>query len=76
WEDGALQGERQRQHLHTIKGLISQRSRTFRLAHEQVFRLADVAIDVQGHDPRDVDDLASSISATGGTVAISSIHIK
>ncbi|MBY5561437.1 HAD family hydrolase [Rhizobium leguminosarum] len=76
WEDAALQGERQRQHLQTIKELISQKSRTFRIAHDQVFRLADVAIEIQRHDPRDVDDLASSIGATGGMVAISSIHIN
>ncbi|MGO8470297.1 hydrolase, partial [Rhizobium leguminosarum] len=36
----------------------------------------DVAIDIQVHDPREVEDLASSIRAIGGTVAISSIHIN
>jgi HAD superfamily hydrolase (TIGR01484 family) len=76
WEDGALHGERQRQHLQAIKELIAKNSRTFKIAHDQVFRLADVAIDIQGHDPNDVEDLASSIRAMGGTVAISSIHIN
>lgn len=76
WEDAALQGERQRQHIQAIKALIAQKSKPFRIAHDQVFRLADVAIDIQGHDPHDVEDLASSIRAIGGTVAISSIHIN
>ncbi|ANK88055.1 MULTISPECIES: HAD family hydrolase [unclassified Rhizobium] len=76
WENGALQGERQRQHLGAIEKLISEKGGTFKIAHDQVFRLADVAIDIQGHNTRDVEDLASDIRAIGGTVAISSIHIN
>ncbi|MBX4924284.1 HAD-IIB family hydrolase [Rhizobium binae] len=76
WEDGALQGERQRRHLQAIEGLISKKGRTFKIAHDQVFRLADVAIDIQGHDAGAVEELASEIRGMGGTVAISSIHIN
>ena len=76
WEDGALQGERQRRHLQAIENLISEKGGTFRIAHDQVFRLADVAIDIQGQDARAVEELAGDIRAMGGTVAISSIHIN
>lgn len=76
WENGALQGERQRQHLGAIEKLISEKGGSFKIAHDQVFRLADVAIDIQGHDTQDVEDLACDIRAIGGTVAISSIHIN
>ncbi|PDT10419.1 HAD-IIB family hydrolase [Rhizobium sp. M1] len=76
WEDGALQGERQRRHLQAIENLISEKGGTFRIAHDQVFRLADVAIDIQGHDARAVEELACDIRAMGGSVAISSIHIN
>ncbi|MBB4193091.1 hypothetical protein GGE45_001676 [Rhizobium aethiopicum] len=76
WENRALQGERQRQHLEAIERLISEKGGTFKIAHDQVFRLADVAIDIQGHATQDVEDLAFNIRSIGGTVAISSIHIN
>ncbi|WP_064695201.1 HAD family hydrolase [Rhizobium aegyptiacum] len=76
WENASLQRERQSQHLGVIEKLISEKGGTFKIAHDQVFRLADVAIDIQGHDTQEVEDLASSIRAIGGTVAISSIHIN
>ncbi|MDO3436712.1 HAD-IIB family hydrolase [Rhizobium sp. CBN3] len=76
WENASLQRERQRRHLDAIEKLISEKCGAFKIAQDQVFRLADVAIDIQGHDTRDVEDLASDIRAIGGTVAISSIHIN
>ncbi|AGS24217.1 HAD-IIB family hydrolase [Rhizobium etli] len=76
WEDGALQVERQRRHLQAMQHLIAQKGGTFKIAHDQVFRLADVAIDIQGHNAHAVEELAAEIRAMGGTVAISSIHIN
>lgn len=73
WEDEALQIERQRQHLTTVTPLLGTR---FRLAHDQHYRLADVAIDIVGYPRAEVDALAAEIRALGGTVAISSVHIN
>lgn len=73
WEDGALHRERQRAHLATVLPLLGER---FRLAHDQAFRLADVAIDIVGYDRAEVDALADRIRAPGVSVAISSVHIN
>lgn len=73
WDDERRQRERQAQHLETILPLLGDR---FRLAHDQCLRLADVAIDIVGHDRAEVDALAARIRAIGGTVAISSVHIN
>lgn len=73
WEDEALQAERQRRHLASVLPLLGDR---FQLAHDQRFRLADVAVDIVGYPRADVDALAEQIRALGGTVAISSVHIN
>ena len=73
WDNEAAQIERQSQHLAAITSLLGD---TFQVAHDQPFRLADVAIDIGGKSRRDVDALAANIRAIGGTVAISSIHIN
>jgi len=73
WEDEAPQVERQRQHLASVETLLGDR---FRLAHDQHFRLADVAIDIVGHARAEVDALADLIRNLGSTVAISSVHIN
>jgi HAD superfamily hydrolase (TIGR01484 family) len=74
WEGGAIQADRQSRHLAAIKVLL--KATTFRIAHDQPFRLADVAIDIAGHSHAEIDRLADNIRALGGTVAISSIHIN
>jgi len=76
WEDETLQRDRQRQHLHMVRELIDASSEGFELAHDQVFRLADVAIDIAGHRKASVEQLAAAIRAKGGSTAISSIHIN
>lgn len=73
WEDEALQVERQRRHMATVTPLLGTH---FRLAHDQHYRLADVAIDIVGYPRAEVDALAGEIRALGGTVAISSVHIN
>ncbi|KFL31316.1 hydrolase [Devosia riboflavina] len=73
WEDEALQSERQRKHLASVAPLLVGR---FHLAHDQHFRLADVAVDIVGYPRAEVDALATEIRALGGTVAISSVHIN
>jgi HAD superfamily hydrolase (TIGR01484 family) len=76
WEGKAIQAGRQRRHLEAIETLIASQYRTFKIAHDQSFRLADVAIDIVGHPQDEVDALAAEIRAMGGAVAISSIHIN
>lgn len=73
WEGEAIQAERQALHRQKVEALLDGR---FELAHDQPFRLADVAIDIGGHSREAVDELAAQIRAIGGTVAISSIHIN
>ncbi|MBJ3785033.1 HAD-IIB family hydrolase [Devosia sediminis] len=73
WDDEARQRERQQQHLAAILPLLGDR---FHLAHDQRLRVADVAIDIVGHDRTEVDALADRIRALGAAVAISSVHIN
>nr|WP_210316305.1 HAD-IIB family hydrolase [Devosia oryzisoli] len=73
WEDEALQKERQRVHLAAVRDLLDGQ---FPIAHDQGFRLADVAVDIAGGARASVDALADKIRAIGATVAISSIHIN
>lgn len=73
WEDEARQAERQQRHLQTVRPLLGDQ---FHLAHDQRFRLSDVAIDIIDHPRAEVDVLADRIRALGGTVAISSVHIN
>lgn len=73
WEDEDLQTARQEAHLAAIRPLLGDR---FRLAHDQRFRLADVAVDIVGYLRPEVDALAEKIRALGATVAISSVHIN
>lgn len=75
WEGERIQRERQADHLSAIAERL-RRHGGFALAHDQPFRLADVAIDIAGHDREAVDALASAIRAGGATAAISSIHIN
>lgn len=76
WEDGALQARRQREHLEAIGKIIRSTPSPFRIAHDQAFRLADVAIDIGGVPYEEVDILADQIRQMAATVAISSIHIN
>ncbi|EPE96676.1 HAD-IIB family hydrolase [Rhizobium grahamii] len=76
WENGALQARRQREHLDAIEKIIRSTRSRFRIAHDQPFRLADVAIDIGGVPVQQVDSLADQIREMGATVAISSIHIN
>lgn len=73
WEDEALQIERRKAHLENVEALLGER---FRFAHDQQFRLADVAVDIIGYPRDQVDSLAEQIRATGASVAISSVHIN
>lgn len=73
WEDEALQTERQQSHFAAVAPLLGER---FRFAHDQHFRLADVAVDIVGYPRPEVDALADEIRALGGVVAISSVHIN
>ena len=72
WEDEALQMRRQIEHRRAVEPLLG----TFSLAHDQPFRLADVAIDISGRNSAEIAELARKISALGASVAISSIHIN
>ncbi len=76
WEGQAVQSERQRRHLETVADIIAHEGLPFQIAHDQAFRLADVAIDIVGHPAAEVDRLATYLRACGATVAISSIHIN
>jgi HAD superfamily hydrolase (TIGR01484 family) len=76
WEGQAAQSERQRHHLETVAGIIAREGLPFQIAHDQAFRLADVAIDIVGHPPAEVDRLTGYLRARGATVAVSSIHIN
>ncbi len=73
WEDEDLQQQRKEQHLAAILPLLGER---FQLAHDQRLRVADVAVDIVGHERAEVEALAARIRAMGGTVAISSVHIN
>lgn len=73
WDDEARQRTRQEQHLAAILPLLGN---GFQLAHDQCLRVADVAIDIVGHDRSEVDALAARIRAMGAKVAISSVHIN
>lgn len=73
WEDEAVQIKRRHKHLETVASLLGDR---FRFAHDQQFRLADVAVDIVGYPRADVDALADEIRVTGASVAISSVHIN
>lgn len=75
WFDAAEQRDNQQQHQAAILQLL-QRHPGFELAHDQPFRLADVAIDIIGHERSRIDALAADIRKTGATAAISSIHIN
>jgi HAD superfamily hydrolase (TIGR01484 family) len=76
WENEALQVERQRRHLQAVRQLIETKYQSFRIAHDQAFRLADVAIDIGGRRGEEIDGLAAKLRTIGATVAISSIHIN
>ncbi|HEV7293399.1 MAG TPA: HAD-IIB family hydrolase, partial [Devosia sp.] len=52
WEDEAIQVQRQREHLQAILPLLGE---SFPVAHDQAFRLADVAIDIGGHSREAID---------------------
>ena len=73
WEDEDRQQQRKEQHLAAILPLLGER---FQLAHDQRLRVADVAVDIVGHERAEVEALAARIRAMGGTVAISSVHIN
>jgi HAD superfamily hydrolase (TIGR01484 family) len=73
WDDEARQTARQKQHLAAVLPLLGDR---FRLAHDQRFRIADVAVDIVGYERTEVDVLADRIRALGASVAISSVHIN
>lgn len=73
WDNETRQRERQEAHLATILPMLGDR---FRLAHDQRFRLADVAIDIVGYPRAEVDELAGRIRALGAVAAISSVHIN
>ncbi|HEY0033220.1 MAG TPA: HAD-IIB family hydrolase, partial [Devosia sp.] len=55
WESQSGQAERQRRLLAAIAPLLGN---SFALAHDQQFRLADVAIDIKGQSREEVDELA------------------
>ena len=48
----------------------------FEIAHDQAFRIADVAIDIAGHAPAAIDALMTRIRETGARAVASSIHIN
>ncbi|MGV8853012.1 MAG: HAD family hydrolase [Devosia sp.] len=75
WEDEQIQRQRQSDHLAAIAGAMREHG-NFRLAHDQPFRLADVAIDIAGHGNGDIEALANALRAAGAKAAISSIHIN
>ncbi|HTM78081.1 MAG TPA: HAD-IIB family hydrolase, partial [Devosia sp.] len=66
WDSEAVQRQRQAEHLAAVTARLG----TFRLAHDQPFRLADVAIDIAGHAHERIDALASEIRLSGANAAI------
>lgn len=72
WEGEASQALHQSEHLKAIEPLLG----SFSLSRDQRFRIADVAIEIAGHDRQDVDALADTIRTGGASVAVSSIHIN
>lgn len=76
WEGKAIQSERQGRHLEAVADIIASEGLAFEIAHDQPFRLADVAIDIVGRPSDEVDRLASRLRDCGASVAISSIHIN
>lgn len=74
WDDEATRRLRQRELLQRLVMMLSGTG--FELAHDQQFRIADVAIDLAGHAPEEIDDLAKAIRATGARAVASSIHIN
>lgn len=75
WRDAVEQRHNQHSHRATVLDLLGKYP-GFELAHDQPFRLADVAIDIVGHERSRVDALAAEIRETGAVTAISSIHIN
>ena len=75
WDSERIQQQRQAEHLAAIAERLGRYS-SFQLAHDQPFRLADVAIDIAGQDRGQIDALAGDIRASGANAAISSIHIN
>lgn len=75
WEAEAVQRQRQADHLRDAMKTLSLHP-SFKLAHDQPFRLADVAIDIAGQTRDSIDVLARAIRASGATAAVSSIHIN
>lgn len=73
WEEEAVQVERRKTHFDKVQALLGDQ---FRFAHDQPFRLADVAVDIIGYPRAQVDAMADQIRATGASVAISSVHIN
>lgn len=72
WDDSELPGDRQARHLATVTGMLGH----FKLSRDQRFRLADVAVEIAGHERAEIDALADQIRGTGASVAVSSIHIN
>ena len=75
WEGEAVQRQRQAEQLAFIAETLARHA-GFGLAHDQAFRIADVAVDIAGHEPGAINALAAEIRASGATAAISSIHIN
>lgn len=75
WDSQLIQHQRQAAHLEAVMTLLG-RNGAFQLAHDQPFRLADIAIDIAGHARERIDALAHDIRASGAKAAISSIHIN
>jgi HAD superfamily hydrolase (TIGR01484 family) len=75
WDSEQVQRQRQAEHLAAIMARLDRHG-GFRLAHDQPFRLADVAIDIAGHAHERIDALAAEIRLGGASAAISSIHIN
>ncbi|HEY4203237.1 MAG TPA: HAD-IIB family hydrolase [Devosiaceae bacterium] len=72
WDGEAIQRERQARHLHALGPLLG----AFAIAHDQEFRIADVAIDIAGHTPAEIDGILGRIRATGAKAVASSIHVN
>ena len=75
WDSEQLQRRRQAEHLETVAARLGRHG-AFRLAHDQPFRLADVAIDIAGQARAQIDALAEDIRSSGARATISSIHIN
>lgn len=74
WNDEKTQRERQVRHLAALQPILAGTG--FEIAHDQPFRIADVAIDIGGHAPADIDALMTRIRETGARAVASSIHIN